>query len=133
MVSGDTANCYAGMVYMQEQLLGWRPVVLSWLNTLPASVSAVQKGEILGLCDWLLPPLLRASLKEIRQVLPMQEINLAVSCTKLFESLLSEWRDSPKVCLHLLYSIAIAVQTLCLVTQSVCVRGLQCLCTQCLV
>jgi dynein heavy chain, axonemal len=86
-----------GMVYMQAQLLGWRPVMLSWLDTLPEAFSADQKAELTALFDWLLPPLLRAALKEIGQVLPMQEINLAVSCMQLFESLLGEWRSSPEV------------------------------------
>ncbi len=27
-----------GMVYMQPSLLGWRPVVASWMNTLPEVV-----------------------------------------------------------------------------------------------
>lgn len=88
------------MVYMQAQLLGWRPVMMSWLEALPQTVTAAQRAEITQLCDWLIPPMLRASTKEMRQVLPMQEINLAVSCMQLFESLLHEWRSQPKVRSH---------------------------------
>jgi dynein heavy chain, axonemal len=86
-----------GMVYMQSQLLGWRPVMLSWMATLPAAVTAEQKEEVTALFDWLLPPMLRMAQKEIANVLPMQEINLAISCMQLFESLLTEWRDNPLV------------------------------------
>ena len=86
-----------GMVYMQAQLLGWRPVMLSWLDTLPEAFSAAQKEELTSLFDWLVPPLLRAATKEIVQVLPMQEINLVQSCMQLFESMLGEWRTAPDV------------------------------------
>jgi dynein heavy chain len=86
-----------GMVYMQASLLGWRPVMLSWLDTLPETVTDAQKAEIMALFDWLMPPMLRVALKEVPNMLPMQEINLAVSCMQLFESFLTEWRESPKV------------------------------------
>lgn len=86
-----------GMVYMQSQLLGWRPVMLSWLATLPEAVTLEQRTELVALFDWILPPMLRFAQKEIANVLPMQEINLAASCMQLFESLLTEWRENPSV------------------------------------
>ena len=86
-----------GMVYMQPQLLGWRPVFQSWLATLPAAFGESHRAQVTALCDWLLPPLLRAAQKELPAVLPMQEINLAVAWMQLFESLLAEWRDTPQV------------------------------------
>lgn len=71
--------------------------MLSWLDTLPASFSAAHRAEVTALFDWLVPPLLRVATKEIPSVLPMQEINLAVSCMQLFESLLGEWRTAANV------------------------------------
>jgi dynein heavy chain, axonemal len=91
-----------GMVYMQASLLGWRSVMLSWLDTLPEAMNEQQKAEVTALFDWLMPPMLRVALREIPNVLPLQEINLAVSCMQLFESFLTEWRESPKVCCSLL-------------------------------
>ena len=71
--------------------------MLSWLDTLPAAFTAAHKSELVALFDWLVPPLLRVAMKEVGSVLPMQEINLVVSCMQLFESLLGEWCDTPKV------------------------------------
>ena len=56
-----------GMVYVQPDLLGWRPVMQSWLNTLPEGVNAQHKQLIVQLFDWLLPPCARVALKQVRQ------------------------------------------------------------------
>uniref|UniRef100_A0A672YI08 Dynein heavy chain hydrolytic ATP-binding dynein motor region domain-containing protein n=1 Tax=Sphaeramia orbicularis TaxID=375764 RepID=A0A672YI08_9TELE len=37
-----------GMVYMEPLMLGWRPLLLSWINTLPVSVTAADKQLITG-------------------------------------------------------------------------------------
>jgi dynein heavy chain len=52
-------------VYVQPDLLGWRPVLLSWLNTLPASLGDGLKTLITQLFDWLIPPMLRVVLKQV--------------------------------------------------------------------
>ena len=73
-----------GMVYVQASLLGWRPVMLSWLDTLPAGVSAAHKEQITGMFDWLLPPCLRVATKLCKMPQPMHEINLAQSLMRLW-------------------------------------------------
>jgi dynein heavy chain, axonemal len=70
--------------------------MLSWLDTLPPAFTTEHKAALIALFDWLMPPLLRVATKEVPSVLPMQEINVAVSCMQLFESLLVEWRDASK-------------------------------------
>ena len=85
-----------GMVYMQPALLGWRPVMLSWISSLPAGVSEAHREQIIALFDWLLPPMLRVATKMVRRPVPMQDINLAVACMRLMESLLDEFRDTPE-------------------------------------
>ena len=72
-----------GMVYVQPDLLGWRPVMVSWLNTLPAGVNEAHKALIVSLFDWLIPPCLRVALKQVRSPLVMQDINMAISCMRL--------------------------------------------------
>ncbi len=32
-----------GMVYMQPSLLGWRPLLTSWMTTLPAAIPEVHR------------------------------------------------------------------------------------------
>lgn len=47
------------MIYMEPHMLGWRPFLLSWLNTLPATVNAVHKDLITALFDRILPACLQ--------------------------------------------------------------------------
>lgn len=86
-----------GMVYMQAQLLGWRAVLESWLNTLPPAVTEDHRKQIAALFEWLFPPAVRIATKIVKPTLPMQEINLAVSCMRLMETQMIEWRDKPKL------------------------------------
>ncbi|GFR45764.1 hypothetical protein Agub_g7181 [Astrephomene gubernaculifera] len=85
-----------GMVYVQPALLGWRPVMLSWLNTLPAAVTPALKAQLTALFDWLVPPMLRVALKLIRSPQPMQDINLVSSLMRMLECHLDEFKaESP--------------------------------------
>ena len=85
-----------GMVYMQPALLGWRPVMESWMDTLPAGVTEPLKDEIESLFAWLLPPTARIATKVVKRPVPMHEINLARSCMRLIESLMDEFVDQPQ-------------------------------------
>lgn len=84
-----------GMVYVQP--LGWQHILESWLTRLPEAVSDGQKIEITALFTWLLPPLLYAATHIIPCVLPISELSLSCAAMNLFESLLTEWRETPKV------------------------------------
>merc|ERR1719424_1499275 len=44
-----------GMIYMEPEGIGWRPIAVSWLNTLPKSVTDDQKIYIQGMLDWIFP------------------------------------------------------------------------------
>jgi dynein heavy chain len=81
-----------GMVYVQPDLLGWRPVVQSWLTALPSGITPACKAQLLALFDWLIPPCLRVAMKQTKAVLPMVDINLVCSCMKLLDSHLDEFK-----------------------------------------
>lgn len=63
-----------GMIYMEPHMLGWRPLVLSWLNTLPTTVNATHKDLITALFDRILPTCLQLIRKATKVLNPPQEI-----------------------------------------------------------
>lgn len=62
----------SGMVYVQPSLLGWKPLLQSWLDRRPAGYSEQHKDMISALCNWLLPPSLRLATKFLTQPVKLQ-------------------------------------------------------------
>ncbi|GLC77190.1 hypothetical protein PLESTF_001896200 [Pleodorina starrii] len=84
-----------GMVYMQPSLLGWRPVVQSWMNALPPVVPQDLKDHLNMLLEWLLPPCLRLVGKDCVQPVACQDINMVTSLTRLLQALLLPYLQQP--------------------------------------
>ncbi|GFR40055.1 hypothetical protein Agub_g593 [Astrephomene gubernaculifera] len=84
-----------GMVYMQPSLLGWRPIVDSWMNTLPECVDQEIKDYLLRLLAWLVPPCLRLVIKDCTQPVPCQDLNLVTSLTRLLQALMLPYLQPP--------------------------------------
>ncbi|KAM9752840.1 dynein axonemal heavy chain 12 [Menidia menidia] len=80
-----------GMIYMEPSQLGWQPLVISWINTLPDPLqSSDNQPLLLELFHWLLPPAFRTVRKDCREVVPTSNSNTVVSLCRLFEMLLTE-------------------------------------------
>ncbi|TRZ01398.1 hypothetical protein DNTS_018422, partial [Danionella cerebrum] len=79
-----------GMIYMEPSQLGWTPLVLSWIKTLPEPLQELDNSTLLQqLFDWLLPPALVLLRKKCREVISTTNSNTVVSLTRLFEMLLN--------------------------------------------
>lgn len=56
-----------GMIYMEPSQLGWEPLVISWINTLPDALRMPDnRSLLLELFHWLLPPSHRMLRKHCR-------------------------------------------------------------------
>jgi len=82
------------MVYMQASLLGWQPVLTCWLRTLPETLKEEHKELIKALFMWLVPPCLRVATKMCNMMLPLQEINIARACMRMFTCLGDAFEDA---------------------------------------
>ncbi|XP_061667239.1 dynein axonemal heavy chain 12-like [Syngnathoides biaculeatus] len=78
-----------GMIYMEPSQLGWEPLVLSWMNTLPDVLKSPDHNNLLvELFHWLLPPSFSLLRKHCREVVTTTNWNTSVSLCRLFEILL---------------------------------------------
>ncbi|XP_034447227.1 dynein heavy chain 12, axonemal [Hippoglossus hippoglossus] len=80
-----------GMIYLEPSQLGWEPLVISWMNSLPDPLQRPDnRSLLLELFHWLLPPALRTLRKNCREVVSTHDSNTVVSLCRLFEMLLTE-------------------------------------------
>lgn len=81
------------MVYLEPHQLGWQPLLVSWMSTLPSSLGTCLIERIGRLFSWLLPACLRFVRKTIKEVSPTEDANIAHSAMNLFISLLDEFQS----------------------------------------
>uniref|UniRef100_A0A3B4YVU2 Dynein axonemal heavy chain 7 n=1 Tax=Seriola lalandi dorsalis TaxID=1841481 RepID=A0A3B4YVU2_SERLL len=86
-----------GMIYMEPHMLGWRPVMLSWLNTLPTTVNATHKDLITGLFDRIVPACVQLIRKATKELSPTSDTNLVKSLMNLMDCMMDEFHDEAKM------------------------------------
>ncbi|KXJ28065.1 dynein heavy chain 7, axonemal [Exaiptasia diaphana] len=86
-----------GMIYMEPHMLGWKPVLTSWLNTLPKTLNDENKELIKDLFDRMEEALLQFVRKGgYKEFSPTNDTNLVNSHMNLMDSLMDEFHDEQR-------------------------------------
>ncbi|GFR44543.1 hypothetical protein Agub_g5814 [Astrephomene gubernaculifera] len=88
-----------GMVYVEPQQLGWRPLRDSWMATLPPTLSDEAKAHLLTLSEWLVDPCVAFVRKNCRELVPTADISLPHSLMHIMTSMMDEMRDPKQIAL----------------------------------
>ena len=81
-----------GMIYMQPHVLGWRPMLKSWLNTLPTTLDESHAKFVNSLFERYVDPLLEfVGHKQYHHLMYSGDINLVTSLMKMMRSLMDEF------------------------------------------
>ncbi|XP_064633435.1 dynein axonemal heavy chain 12-like isoform X2 [Lineus longissimus] len=74
-----------GMIYLEPTTLGWRPILKSWLATLPEILLKETDDLIPELFEWIVDPALDFVRKNCKEYVPYSLTNLVTSLMKLVE------------------------------------------------
>ncbi|XP_054715919.1 dynein axonemal heavy chain 7-like [Uloborus diversus] len=81
-----------GMIYMEPSSLGWKPMLLSWLNEFPPSITQDSKDLIIELFDFFCPPLLSyVSNNPTKELSPTTDGNRVRSLMNLLDCLFDDF------------------------------------------
>ncbi|XP_053132771.1 dynein axonemal heavy chain 7 isoform X4 [Hemicordylus capensis] len=86
-----------GMVYMEPQMLGWRPVMLSWLHLMPPTVTNVHKDFISNMFDRIVPLSVEFIRKCTKELSPTSDTNLVRSLMNLMDCMMDEFHSEAKL------------------------------------
>eukprot|EP01012_Entosiphon_sulcatum_P032727 TRINITY_DN4157_c0_g1_i1.p1 TRINITY_DN4157_c0_g1~~TRINITY_DN4157_c0_g1_i1.p1 ORF type:complete len:4195 (-),score=848.52 TRINITY_DN4157_c0_g1_i1:38-11479(-) len=89
-----------GMIYMEPDALGWRPLFTSWLNTLPENVKSAEKPIALlrVLFEWLIDPALEFVKKQCKRVMNlMNDVTLVAAMLKLLRTFLVSFEEGQPI------------------------------------
>ncbi|CAB0032367.1 unnamed protein product [Trichogramma brassicae] len=79
-----------GMIYIESHVLGWRPIVKSWIDTSNPSWRENHEEVIQALIDWLFDPCLEFVRKKCVCTLHAGQINQITSTLSLIEMLMND-------------------------------------------
>ncbi|XP_076449948.1 dynein axonemal heavy chain 7-like [Babylonia areolata] len=82
-----------GMIYMEPSTLGWRPLVISWMNRLPKTLNENCKSSIQDLFERFIDPFLWLIRKHLKELSPTTDSNLVMSVMNLMDCLLDDIKD----------------------------------------
>ena len=61
-----------GMIYVEPSAMGWRCLLISWLEALPPTLVGIFDDQIKKLAEWILPPTLYAVTKNLKMIVTIQ-------------------------------------------------------------
>ncbi|XP_072168572.1 dynein axonemal heavy chain 3-like [Diadema setosum] len=79
-----------GMIFMEPHQLGWRPLKTSYMDELPACLTAEHKELVNDLFEWLLDPCLDFLRHECKLFVETSAIHLSYSLMRLYTCLMDE-------------------------------------------
>ncbi|XP_028395151.1 dynein heavy chain 3, axonemal-like isoform X1 [Dendronephthya gigantea] len=79
-----------GMIYLEPHQLGWTPLLDSYMNTLPPSLSKEHRETIKSLFDWLMQPCLDFLRHECKFFVQTSPLHLTSSHMRLYTCLMDE-------------------------------------------
>ncbi|XP_065540385.1 dynein axonemal heavy chain 3 [Lathamus discolor] len=83
-----------GMIYMDLQELGWKPLKDSYMNTLPPNLQKEHRELVNDMFMWLVDPCLEFIHFNCKAIVQMSSIHLSYSLMRLYTCLLDEIRQS---------------------------------------
>ncbi|CAK9814603.1 Dynein axonemal heavy chain 7 [Anthophora plagiata] len=86
-----------GMIYMEPVSLGWMPLLISWMNTLPSAFSEHLKNHLNDMYTRFCPPLLALLRSKVKELITMPDANLLRSIMYLFDCFLDDFQDEKYV------------------------------------
>ena len=87
-----------GMIYMEPHMLGWEPLLVSWLNTLPPTMTDNLKETIEEMYKRILPPCYNFVRKGgFKELSPTSDASMTNGLMNIHESMLDEFKDEQTV------------------------------------
>ena len=85
-----------GMIYVEPQEIGFRPVIASYLEKLPDAMNAESKELLADLYDWLVPASIKFHRKNCKEVSATLDQTLVISLNRIFSCLTEVFVDTPE-------------------------------------